>query len=96
MELAPDHPMYWLETHGVAFGLGSAAALFALGYAGLIWIDRRRFYRRKLADPFPTYFKAWRTRMVEGYLGLFFLGCMVLSPLCFIAGMACLAQRIGA
>jgi len=86
-ELSPGNPAIWFEEHGTVFGLSMAAGLFFVGYVGLTWIYRRQFYRRKLADPFPTFFMAWRTRMLEGYGGLFFLGCLCLSPLCFIAGV---------
>ncbi len=56
-QLSPGNPAIWFEQHGTAFGLGMAAGLFALGYAGLTWIYRRQFYRRKLADPWKL--KSW-------------------------------------
>jgi len=87
-ELSPNNPVHWFEQHGTAFGLGMSAGLLLVGYFGTHWINRRQFYRRKLRDPFPTYFKAWRTQLLEGNLGWFFLLCMVASPLFFIAGVA--------
>ena len=76
-----------LEHHSIAFLFTLGFFAFIIGYAGLHWINRRRFYRRKLRDPFPTYFTYWRTRLIEGWLGLFFLGCSVAGLLTLFVGI---------
>ena len=80
---APD----FLEVHGVPFAFGTGSFLFLLGYFGLHWIQRRRFYRAKLAEPFPTYFRFWLTSLVEGWFSLFALFSMIAGLLLGLAGV---------
>ena len=61
------------ESHFQVVALSGGLLFCLTGYFGLHWIERRRFYRRKLADPFSTYAKAWCTKFLEGNLQWLFL-----------------------
>lgn len=77
-----------LENHGVAFGLIAGTVFCLLGYFGAHWINRRKFYRRRAGrDPTLTYFKAWRTSMMEGSLGVVCFFSMMFGFLCLLAGL---------
>lgn len=78
---------YVLEHHGSAFCFTLGTLAFATGYVGLHWLARRRFYRRKLADPFPTYFAYWRTHLMETWLALGFTGSLCFGLLCWFVGI---------
>lgn len=74
---------HFFESHGVLIFSTSGCFLLLAGYLGLHWIGRRRFYRRKLRDPFASYFEAWFTGLVEGNIWLLsllsaMLGCLFL------------------
>ena len=77
----------FLDAHGVPFALGTGFTMMVIGYAAGHWLKRRRFYRHKLADPFPTYSRFWFTRFVEGWIGLFALSSKVAGFLLCLAGV---------
>ncbi len=60
--------------------------LFLFGYFGLHWINRRRFYRRQQANPFPTYFEYWLVRNTERFLGVLFIFAGCFGLLCYLVG----------
>ena len=76
-----------LLNHGTATMCSVGSALFLFGILGLHWINRRRFYRRKLAEPFKSYFLYWLTRSIEGWLGILFLLSSCIGVLCFLGGV---------
>lgn len=51
------------------------------------WVFRRRFYRRKLADPFPSYLRYCFVSTVEFWGAVFFTGASLLGLLCIFAGV---------
>ena len=77
----------FLEAHGVPFALCTGFAMVIAGYAAGHWLKRRRFYRRRLADPFPSYFGFWITRLAEGWLGLLAVFSKVAGFLLCVAGI---------
>ncbi len=76
-----------LLEHGTVFMGSLGAFLFLVGYLGLHWINRRKFYRRKMADPFPSYFRYRLIRSAEGWLGLLFMCSSWIGILCMIGGL---------
>lgn len=77
----------FVQSHAQAISF-IAGSLFCLtGYVGWHWLERRLFYRCKLADPFPTYFKAWRTMVIEGNLRWVFLLAVMFGLLMIFAGV---------
>ena len=76
-----------LEHHSIALFFSLGACSMLVGYVGMHWIGRRRFYRRKRRDPLPTYFRCWLTNLTEGWLGLFFLCSVVAGALLLFAGV---------
>ena len=76
-----------LEEYGTAFFCSIGTVLFLFGYLGMHWIQRRRFYRRKLADPFPTYLRYRLVMSAEGWLGLLFIFSGGIGFLCFLGGV---------
>ena len=76
-----------LEEHGTPFFCGVGTVLFLFGYFGMHWIQRRRFYRRKLADPFPSYLRYRLVKSAEGWLSFFFIASGCLGFLCFLGGI---------
>ena len=83
---AEEFPEF-MQTHGSTFCLIGAAALFLVSYTLWHIIERRRFYRRKRADPFPTYRGAWWSDLVEGNLRILAFLAMGFAVLVFIAGI---------
>ncbi|MEZ5325906.1 MAG: hypothetical protein R3F19_12700 [Verrucomicrobiales bacterium] len=75
-----------LLNHGTATMLALGSTLLVIGYLGLHGISRRRFYRKKQHDPFPSYSRCWLITNLEGYLGVLFLLMGVTGFLCLFAG----------
>ena len=76
-----------MENHGVAFFFCLGSVLLLAGYLGMHWIARRRYYRKHRRDPPPSYFAAWLTRTVEGYLGVLFLLSGMFGFLCLFVAL---------
>ena len=76
-----------LAEYGTAFFCSVGVVFLLFSYAGMHWIERRKFYRRKLADPFRTYFKYRVTRTFEGWLGILFIAAGCLGFLCVLGGV---------
>ncbi len=76
-----------LEEHGTLFFCSVGTVLFLFGCLGMHWIERRRFYRRKLANPFPTYLRYRLVRNAEGCLGMLFIASGCIGGLCFLGGV---------
>ncbi len=76
-----------LEHHGTMLFCGMGTALFLFGYLGVHWIARRRFYRRKLANPFPSYFRYRLVKSTEGWLFVLFIASSCLGLLFILGGL---------
>ncbi|MGK0189262.1 MAG: hypothetical protein ACI9R3_005079 [Verrucomicrobiales bacterium] len=76
-----------LEEHGTVFFCSVGTVLFLFGYLGMHWIQRRRFYRRKLTNPFPSYFRYRLVKNAEGWLAVLFISSGCIGFLCFLGGV---------
>ena len=78
---------FLLLEHGTLTMSILGTVLFFFGYFGLHWINRRRFYRRKQANPFPSYSQYWLVRNAERFLGVLFIFSSAFGLLCYLVGI---------
>ncbi len=90
MVVSPDHSTAMdalfttYQRAAIVWAVGGV--LFVVGWFGYHWIQRRRFYRRKLADPFPSYTRYWLVTRSESVLVLGFVGAIFMGLLCLLTG----------
>ena len=77
----------------IAWSLGFL--FFVVGWFGYHWIQRRRFYRRRQANPFSSYSRYWLVTRTESCLVLCFFFSLMLGIVCGAAGVVDLIDGPG-